>query len=132
MTWRGLATTACVALGACGLPLLAQERTLVGYYRCEGQQGGQPYVVPLQVLAFGQTYRLEWGQPAHLFGLGVLSDGRLAVAIVAPSTGAIGVALYQVTAGRLSGIWSRGDSRVDVETCVVPAGREAQQAPRDD
>lgn len=92
-------------------------RPIVGAYACHGTQNGQRYEMPLAIAEFGHAYQLTWGDPATVMGLGLLQEGRLAVALVVPRTGAVGVASYVVTPGRLEGIWSRGDGSIDVETC---------------
>ena len=104
---------------------IAQSVTPIGSYRCTGSQQGQTYELPLMVSAFGDAFRFAWGDPPTLFGLGLLHQGVIAVALVRPSTGAVGVALYRFRSGELSGVWSRGDGSIDTETCVAPKGSDA-------
>mgnify|MGYP001612684300 FL=1 len=104
---------------------IAQSVTPIGSYRCTGTQQGQTYELPLVVSAFGDVFRFAWGDPPTILGLGLLHQGVIAVALVRPSTGAVGVALYRFQSGELWGVWSRGDGSIDTEICVVPKGSDA-------
>lgn len=96
--------------------------SLVGAYTCSGSQGGAAYTIPLEIEALGQAYSFTWltdGKPT-LLGLGIVHEGWIAVAIVDPRSGAVGVVLYAVRPGRwLEGVWTRGDGTIDTENCSV-------------
>ena len=100
-----------VLLGCGGIWLASLEPTaFVGHYTCSGTNvAGQPYVIGLEVTAYGDTYELLWtnnlGNPI-LRGVGLLMNEHLAVALVSPR--GVGVALYAVSPGRISGLWSGG------------------------
>ena len=104
----------------------AQAVTSIGLYECEGTQNGVAYTLPLKVEPLGDTVKLTWGPPSTLVGLGLPHRGYLAVAIVSPSSGAVGVAIYAISAGRLTGAWARGDGTINVETCsIIQQGKPA-------
>ena len=95
----------------------AQAVPSIGLYECEGTQNGVAYTMPLKVEPLGETVKLTWGPPSTLIGLGLPHQGYLAVAIVSRSTGAVGVAMYAISACRLTVAWARGDGTIDVENC---------------
>lgn len=101
----------------------AQTVTTIGPYQCEGTQNGRAYKMALKVEALGDARRLIWGSPPTLFGLGLPYRGYLAVAIVSPSTSAVGVAMYAISAGHLTGVWARGDGTINVEHCSSTQGK---------
>ena len=119
------------AVGVAFLALACRSVQLAGYqeansfagrYQCYGENAmGQPYTILLDIVARGATYELFWrnrqGQPV-LHGLGLLMNDHLAVALV--RQGRVGVAMYAVTPGRLTGLWT-GGGMVMPETCTQGA-----------
>lgn len=110
-----------LVLVTAGVELMGQSApSPVGHWTCHGTQTAQPYDITLDVKEFGHTYELQWTSPDSevpaLIGLGLLQDSILSVAIVSPR-GGVGVAQYRVGAGRLEGVWTRGDGGIDVENC---------------
>src|SRR5574341_1712321 len=61
-------------------PVQAAGPTL-GAYVCHGTQNGTAYEMPLTIAEFGHAYQLLWGDPPTVAGLGILHEGRLAVAL---------------------------------------------------
>lgn len=97
----------------------AAPPALAGKYLCAGTQGSDKYTVTLQIEQYDETYQLTWLQQEHpvLGGLGLTRGDQLAVGLFGPN-GAVGIALYTMTPGRLEGEWSRGDGKVDIERCM--------------
>lgn len=97
-----------------------------GTYSCRGWQRGKDYAVTLTVKPFGETYEAAWffvGEAAPaIVGLGLVDHNDLAITLVSKS-GALGVALYRITPGKLEGVWSAGDGTLEPEVCR--SGREA-------
>ena len=95
---------------------------VVGRYECEGEiSTGASYRLQLDIVVVGDTYQLTWteGSVAVLHGLGLFMNDHLAVALVAQ--GRFGVAMYRVTPGRLTGLWTGGGPTVLPEICVTGA-----------
>ncbi len=116
---RRLLLIAIVVVLGFGSVRAAAPVDLPGKYLCAGTQGPDKYTVTLTIEKFDETYQLIWLQQEHpvLGGLGLTRGDQLAVGLFGPN-GAVGVALYTVTPGRLEGEWSRGDGKVDIERCM--------------
>jgi len=112
---KGFALTALISLTLGGI----DPAPIEGTYLCSGARDGKAYTLHLTVQALGDTYGLTWfaDQGDAAVGLGVREGDGLAVAILAPG-GEIGVAHYVISPGRLAGVWSTGQGRVDREVCT--------------
>lgn len=112
---KGFALAVLVAWSSGGV----EPTKIEGAYTCAGARGTEAYTLQLTVEPFGDTYGLTWSadQGKAAVGLGVRDGDGLAVAILGPG-GEIGVAHYVISPGRLAGVWSTGQGRVDREVCT--------------
>lgn len=125
-----------MALVACWLALLqvagfteTKPITPVGDYTCHGTTQGRPYSLSLKVEAEDAVYKTAWFDARGImqYGYGIVEGGRFAVVIVNARDQGLGVVMYTVERGVLTGVWSGGDGRVEKEVCTAKAVRSARR-----
>ena len=52
-------------------------------------------------------------------GMGLRKDNHLSVVFIDLTTNGLGVVLYQIADGELTGRWAGGDGKIYTEDCVV-------------
>lgn len=112
-------------------PLAAAPKPITpeGDYTCRGETNGRPYSLMLKVEADEAVYKTAWFDERGImqYGYGILDAGRLAVVIVNARGNGLGVVMYTVERGTLTGVWSGGDGRVEKEVCTAKAVRSARR-----
>jgi len=97
----------------------AEQAKLDKNYKCVGVQDNKEYKTDLTIEVKDGNVYLAWDN-GKMLGLGVRTGDTIAIALVVPANGGVGVLLYKMEDGELHGRWTFSGG-IFTETCV-PSG----------